>query len=228
MDPGIVPQRPSSPNVPLILIGAALVGAVRIFVVSDNIVQLGAGAQALRSAAAHGYPWRRLTLRCRASCRTTSGSPAALGAYACAVAVVPKSAGWPPRGAHPVWPFRVRSVDPSIRRAVGCGASFSPRSCCRPLPFAFGNSGPHVGVALAGTRSRLRRGAAPELAPQARPADLCHGRVSSWCCCRSSALAVFYSGLSRRHRQPDARAAVRNSQSTYSFILAHGPGCDHK
>ena len=93
-----------------------------------------------------------------------------------------------------------------------------------PLPFAFGNSGPHVGVALAGLGLvcgvlRLAR-----MAPQAQPSDICDGRVFPGAAVQLGARGVLFRA-DRGRRQSDARAACLESPYMYFFIPHTGRKC---
>ena len=147
VDPGIIPQRPSSPNAAVDPDRSDVAGALRIFVVPHAIVQLDARTPALRSAAAHCHPWRRLK-SARASCRAIIGSRDCW-------APMPASSRrrqirWrPPRWSVPLVAIPlVLWILQTASRWLWC--FFFAALLLPPLPFAFGNSGPHVGVALAG------------------------------------------------------------------------------
>lgn len=142
-----------------------------------------------------------------------------LGAYACAIAASPSpvaTAAWSaPLVAIPLvlWTLQTAS------RWLWC--FFFAALLLPPLPFAFGNSGPHVGVALAGLGLvcgvlRLR-----EWHPQRSLLSFAMA-VFFLVLLLSSALAVFYSGL-RVAAGGLVRVLLFGIPVYVFFYSAHGP-----
>jgi hypothetical protein len=120
---------------------SGVTGALRIFVVPHAIVQLDARTAALRSAAAHCQSWRAIEVHARELPRNY-WIAGLLGAYACVIAASPNAvaaAAWSlPPVAIPLvlWTLQTPS------RWLWC--FFFAALLLPPLPFALGNSGPHV------------------------------------------------------------------------------------
>ncbi len=146
IDPGIVPERPSSPNVPLNIAAALLVGSAAAGALLHARNEFPGTARGLRPDAASGR-WAAHAMNSAREQRAVGWAPLFFGVWAAAIALAPgvpaKAALAAPAVIVPVLWWTLQN--PARWLALFFGAVL----LLPPLPIPIGDSGPHPGLLFA-------------------------------------------------------------------------------
>jgi hypothetical protein len=219
IDPGIVPEKPSSPNVPLNVAAALLLGLVLPVLYLTLAMNYQEQRAESRRTVYRAVPKRAMNSPADSGHRVHWLGPAAFGAWAAAIAIAPdfttKAVLAAPAVLAPLLWWTL--YKPSRWLAL----FFAAALLLPPLPIPIGDSGPHPCLIFAGLRAVRRIAPARGLADFSQRTDRCvHGPVCS---------SVGERGRGRVYSAKWQPRVARHGSHSSGFPCtfsssAHGPG----